>query len=85
MDGKGGWKEQPVILVEGQTPFFADHPQPYIDKLRELRDDPRIERGSFYTMIGQLRDALELSWNKESQNGENGANPNSLRPSRKRN
>ncbi|GAJ22428.1 unnamed protein product, partial [marine sediment metagenome] len=27
MNGHGGWKEQPIILIEGQEPFFADNPQ----------------------------------------------------------
>lgn len=62
MSGNNGWKQQPVILVEGRVPFFADHPQAYIDKLQELHDDPAIARGSFYGCIGQLRDALELAW-----------------------
>lgn len=62
MDGQGGWKQQPVILIEGQAPFFADHPQGYIDKLQKMHDDPALAQGSFYTLIGQLKDAMEQFW-----------------------
>ena len=62
MNGQGGWKEQPVILVEGQKPFFADHPQAYIEKLLELNKNPAIVRGRFHTLIGELRDGLENTW-----------------------
>ncbi len=62
MNGKGGWTTQPIILVEGQTPFFADHPQAYIAKLQELHDNLTITCGSFYTCIGQFKDALEQGW-----------------------
>lgn len=65
MNGQGGWKQQPVILVEGRVPFFADHPQAYIDKLQELHDDPALVRGTFYTCIGQLKDGLEQAWEIE--------------------
>ncbi len=58
----GGWKLQPVITVEGQVPFYASSPSPYIDKLQELHDNPEYARGAFYTMIGQLKDAQEQSW-----------------------
>ncbi len=64
MTGERSWKQQPVILVEGQIPFFADHPDEYIAKLQEMHDDPAIARGSFYTSIGQLKDAMELVWSK---------------------
>lgn len=63
MDGHGGWKQQPVILIEGQLPFFADHPDKYISKLQEMHDDPRFARGAFFTFIGQFKDTLEQSWN----------------------
>lgn len=62
MNGKAGWKEQPVILVEGQAPFFADHPQAYIKKLLELSKNPEMARGRFHTLIGELRDGLENTW-----------------------
>lgn len=62
MSGEGGWKVQPVILVEGQKPFFADHPEDYIKKLEAMHDDPALAKGSFYTFIGQLKDGLELHW-----------------------
>lgn len=62
MDDKGGWKQQPVILIEGQPPFFADHPQAYIDKLEEMSKDPTLIKGAFHTLAGQLRDALEQYW-----------------------
>ena len=63
MNGEGGWKQQPIILIEGQIPFFADHPKAYITKLREMRKDKTLTRGPFWTFIGQLKDGLELSWN----------------------
>jgi len=59
---EGGWKQQPVILIEKQTPFFADHPNDYITKLQEMHDDPKLTRGVFHTLIGQFKDALEQSW-----------------------
>lgn len=62
MNGQGGWTRQPVIVVEGQVPFYADHPQAYIGKLQEMHDDPTIARGSFFTCIGQLQDAMEQAW-----------------------
>lgn len=62
VDGHGGWKQQPVIIIEGQVPFFADHPNDYIKKLEEMYDDPQIARGQFYTFIGQFKDALEQAW-----------------------
>lgn len=62
MNGKAGWKQQPVILVEGQAPFLADHPQAYIDKLLELNKNPAMVRGRFHTLIGELRDGLENNW-----------------------
>ena len=65
MNGQGGWKQQPVITIEGRIPFFADHPQAYIDKLQEMHDDPTLARGAFYTLIGQLRDAKEQAWRLE--------------------
>ena len=66
MNGQGGWKQQPVILIEGQVPFFADHPDAYIEKFEEMHDDPALMRGQFYTLIGQFKDALEQAWeNKE--------------------
>lgn len=62
MNGQGGWKQQPIILIEGQVPFFADHPQAYIDKLQEMHDDITLVRGLFNTLIGQLKDGMEQSW-----------------------
>ena len=62
MNGQGGWKQQPVILIEGQAPFFANHPKDYIAKLQELHDDPTLARGQFYTFIGQFKDAAEQFW-----------------------
>ena len=66
MNRTGGWKLQPVILAEGQIPFFADHPSAYIQKLQELHDNPQIARGSFHTVIGQLQDGLENAWKADS-------------------
>ena len=66
MAGNGTWKQQPVILVEGQQPFFANHPDAYIEKLEALHGNPLVERGSFFTYIGQFKDAKELAWNKEA-------------------
>ena len=86
MNGKGGWVGiAPVILVEGELPFTADHPAAYIDKLQALHDDPRLTRGQFYTYMGQLRDALEQNWNREAINGTDGVDPNSDRVGGKRN
>ena len=62
MNGMGGWKQQPVILVEGRVPFFADHPNDYIAELEQLHDDPDVARGPFWSLIGQLRDAYESAW-----------------------
>jgi len=62
MNGNDGWKQQPVILIEGKTPFFADHPNDYIAKLQEMHDDSTLARGSFYTLIGQFEDAMEQFW-----------------------
>jgi|TARA_Y100000310_G_scaffold343856_1_gene453521 hypothetical protein len=64
MDGNGGWKQQPIILIEGEIPFFANHPNDYIKRLQEMHDNPMLYRGSFYTLIGQFKDALELVWQK---------------------
>lgn len=65
INGKGDWKQQPVIVIEGRVPFFADHPQPYIDKLEEMSKDPMLIKGAFHTLSGQFKDALEQSWVKE--------------------
>jgi len=62
MNGRGGWKQQPVILIEGETPFFAAHPKAYIEKLREMYADKTLLRGPFWTTIGQLKDGMELAW-----------------------
>ncbi len=62
MSGQGRWVQQPVILVDGQEPFYADHPNDYISKLEELHDNPEIGRGQFYSYIGQLKDGLEQVW-----------------------
>ena len=72
MNGHGGWKVQPVILVEGREPFFANHPDDYIRKIEALHDDPEVYRGEFNTMIGQLKDALEVRL--EVDHGTNGVN-----------
>lgn len=64
MSGKGSWKQQPIILIEGQPPFFADHPEAYIDKLEEMSKDNSLTKGAFHTFSGQLRDALEQVWDK---------------------
>ena len=65
MNGKGGWTEQPVILVEGEVPFFADHPEEYIAKLLELHDRSDLEPGLFWTFIGQFKDKIEFYWDTE--------------------
>lgn len=62
MNGEGGWKQQPVILIEGEAPFYADHPQPYIDRLEEMSKDPTLIKGQFHALAGQLQDALEQFW-----------------------
>jgi len=63
VNGKGGWTQQPVITIEGETPFFADHPQAYIDKLGEMSKDSTLARGAFHAAAGAFQDALEQSWN----------------------
>ena len=67
MNGHGGWTQQPVILVEGRPPFFAGHPNDYIAKLEELHGDPTIERMTFWTYIGELKDSLEQHWGTEEK------------------
>lgn len=62
MNGQGGWKLQPVILIEGEVPFFADHPSTYIKKLQEMHEDKTLMRGPFWTLLGQLKDAMEQAW-----------------------
>lgn len=85
MNYRRGWKTQPVIITEGAVqPFFADHPDAYIQKLQEMHDDPTFERKEFYTLIGQFRDGLEQFWDKEMNDAEARGN-NGKRPSRKRN
>ena len=64
MNGSAGWSQQPVILVEGRIPFFADHPTAYIKKLQECHDDSSLVRGAFFACIGQLQDGLEQFWGK---------------------
>lgn len=68
MNGHGGWTEQPIILIEGQLPFFADHPQAYIDKLEEMSKDSILIKGLFHTFAGQLKDALEQFWTSGETN-----------------
>ena len=81
VSGQGGWIDQPVILIQGQTPFFADHPQVYIDKLQVMHDDLTLERKPFYTLIGEFKDALEQHWEQEHEEatGKNGHWPNRKR------
>ncbi len=69
MSPEGGWKTQPVILVEGRRPFFADHPDAYIAELERLHLDPGLQRGPFNTFIGQFKDAVEQVW-KAPRKGE---------------
>ena len=65
MNGEGGWKVQPIIVVEGRVPFFADHPSDYIARLEELHDDPALTPGTVWTFIGQLKDGLEQAWGEK--------------------
>lgn len=60
-DSGHDWKQQPIILVVGEPPFFASHPAPYIAKLEEMRADQRLMRGPFNQLVGQLKDALDAS------------------------
>ena len=86
MTGKGGWKGiAPVILIEGRPPFSAEHPQAYIDKLQEMHDDPILIRWTFFTFMGQFKDALEQHWEVEIANGENSVSRNGHRKGRQRN
>lgn len=71
IDGHGSWKQQPVILIEGQIPFFADHPDNYIAKLQEMHDDLTLARGQFYTLIGQFKDATEQFWGVKYEKSSN--------------
>jgi len=64
-----GWVEQPVILIEGRVPFFADHPQAYIDKLKEMSLDKALIRGAFHALAGQLQDGLEQVWRDKDEKG----------------
>mgnify|MGYP007108819901 CR=1 FL=1 len=82
MNGQGGWIEQAIILIEGQTPFFADHPDAYIAKLEQMHSDPLIAQGIFWTYIGQFKDALEQHWNKGVPNDEKGHRRNGHRARR---
>lgn len=58
---------QPIVLVDGDPPFFADHPQQYIDKLWELHARTDLKPGTFHTMIGQLQDVLEQGLWREAE------------------
>ena len=62
MDGNGGWAQQPIITAKAQKPFFADHPDLYVEKLQEMHDDPLFARGPFYTLIGKLKDSADHAW-----------------------
>ena len=62
MNGHGGWVTQPIILIEGDPAFLADHPSAYIAKLRAMHDDKTLAKGPIWTSVGQLKDALEQSW-----------------------
>ena len=85
MDGQGGWKGiAPAILIEGQLPFSAGHPQAYIEKLQEMHDDLTLTRGLFYTYIGQFKDAWEQYWNIGVSDDKNGISRNGHRESNKR-
>ena len=77
MNGQEGWTTQPVILVEGRKPFYADTPEEYIAELERLHDDPALLRlQTLYAIIGQLKDAREYSWqvNRETRRASNGKN-----------
>lgn len=65
MNGKGGWKQQPVILIEGEMPYYFDHPTEYITKLLAMAKDTRLESGQFHTFAGELRDELDQFWGKK--------------------
>ena len=82
MNGQGGWTQQPIILVEGEKPFYDDHPDAYIAKLEELHDDVTIERRKFWTLIGEFKDALERYWNVEAPEDAKGHHSNGHRPRR---
>jgi len=62
VNGKGKWELQPVIFVVNCPPFTGSHPNDYIVELERLHDDPSIERLSYWTLIGEFRDALESYW-----------------------
>ena len=80
MNGRGGWTDQPIILVEGELPFFADHPLDYIERLEQMHDTPGFEKARWWVLIGQLRDGLEQHWDEE-QPSEKGNHRNGQRAS----
>ena len=58
-----GWVSQPIILVEGRKPFFADHPAAYVAELERLHGDELLIRGNFYRLIGEFKDELDrVDW-----------------------
>ena len=82
MDGKRGWELQPIILIQKQTPFFSDKPEDYIAELERMHDDPMLERGTFWTCIGQFKDGLDYDWDVEGLVDEKSHSGNHHRPSR---
>lgn len=58
---RGRWAAlgQPIVLVEGEPPFFAAEPQAYIDKLIELYERADLVPGPFHRLIGEFKDLLE--------------------------
>ncbi len=63
ISSKGKWEgEPPWIVVEGRIPFKAKHPEDYIAELERLHKDGELKPGPFNTLIGQFKDALELTW-----------------------
>lgn len=54
-----GWVTQPIIVVQGRTPFFADHPAAYVAELEKLHADKLVRRGKFHTLIGEFQDEMD--------------------------
>jgi hypothetical protein len=65
---KGKWDgEPPWIVVEGRIPFKASHPRDYIAELERLHQDRELVPGPFHTLIGQFKDAIEMSWKDQGE------------------
>jgi hypothetical protein len=56
---KGKWVgEPPWLIIDGRIPFKSMIPEDYIKELEKMAKDENLKPGIFYTLIGQLKDAL---------------------------